>query len=62
MRAEALARFRRMQGYNVLFPQGWHATGTPIVSAAKRVKDKEPKQLKLLCLLPYLIVFLFFLF
>ncbi|MBS3139433.1 leucine--tRNA ligase [Candidatus Woesearchaeota archaeon] len=48
MRAEALARFRRMQGYNVLFPQGWHATGTPIVSAAKRVKDKEPKQLKLL--------------
>ncbi|HLC81319.1 MAG TPA: leucine--tRNA ligase [Candidatus Nanoarchaeia archaeon] len=48
MRTEAFARYKRMQGFNVLFPQGWHATGTPITSAAKRVKEKEPKQLKLL--------------
>src|SRR3989338_211550 len=48
MRTEALARFKRMQVYNVLFPQAWHATGSPIVSSAKRVKDKEPKQLKIL--------------
>lgn len=48
MRSEALARFKRMQGYNVLMPQGWHATGSPIVSAARRVKEREPKQLKIL--------------
>ncbi|MBT4539463.1 leucine--tRNA ligase, partial [Candidatus Woesearchaeota archaeon] len=48
MRTEAFARFKRMQGYNVLYPQGWHATGSPIVSAANRVKEKEPKQLAIL--------------
>ena len=44
-RAETLARFKRLQGYNVLFPLGFHCTGSPIVSAAKRVEDKEPKQM-----------------
>ena len=48
MRTEVFARYKRMQGYNVLFPQAWHATGSPIVSSAKRVKEKEPKQLKIL--------------
>jgi leucyl-tRNA synthetase len=48
MRTEAFARYKRMQGFNVLFPQGWHATGSPIVSSAKRVQEKEPKQLKIL--------------
>jgi leucyl-tRNA synthetase len=48
MRVEADARYKRLQGFNVLFPQGWHATGSPIISAAKRVKEKEPKQLKIL--------------
>ncbi len=48
MRTEAFARYKRMQGFNVLFPQGWHATGSPIVSAANRVKEKEEKQLNLL--------------
>lgn len=48
MRVEAFARYKRMQGFNVLFPQGWHATGSPIVSAANRIKEKEPKQIKIL--------------
>ena len=48
MRVEALARYKRLQGFNVLFPQGWHATGSPIVQASKRVRDKEPKQLKIM--------------
>ncbi|MFC1682473.1 leucine--tRNA ligase [Nanoarchaeota archaeon] len=48
MRVEALARYKRLKGFNVLFPQGWHATGSPIVSAAKRIKEKEPKQIKIL--------------
>jgi leucyl-tRNA synthetase len=46
MRVEALARFKRLTGHNVLFPQGWHATGSPIITAAKRVQEKEEKQLQ----------------
>ncbi|MBN1386534.1 leucine--tRNA ligase [Candidatus Woesearchaeota archaeon] len=48
MRVEAFARFKRMKGFNVLFPQGWHCTGSPIESAAKRVQENEPKQIKIL--------------
>ncbi|MBI4438607.1 leucine--tRNA ligase [Candidatus Woesearchaeota archaeon] len=47
-RVDVLARFRRMQGFNVLFPQSWHCTGTPVWAAAQRVREKEPKQLKIL--------------
>ncbi len=32
MRVEAFARYKRLQGYNVLFPQAWHATGSPILA------------------------------
>ncbi|RLG73962.1 MAG: leucine--tRNA ligase [Thermoprotei archaeon] len=37
------ARFKRMQGYNVLFPMGFHYTGTPILAMAEAVAkgDKE---------------------
>ena len=48
MRVEAFARYKRMQGYNVLFPQGWHATGSPIETAAKRVAEGEQKQIQIL--------------
>ncbi|MEM4397870.1 MAG: leucine--tRNA ligase, partial [Candidatus Woesearchaeota archaeon] len=48
MKVEALARYKRMQGYNVLYAQGWHCTGSPIVSTAKRIKEKEPKQINIL--------------
>src|SRR3989344_7390339 len=48
MRAEVVARYKRMQGFNVLLPQGWHATGSPIINAAKRVAEREEKQLKIL--------------
>lgn len=48
MRVDAFARYKRMQGYNVLFPQGWHATGTPIEAAAKRVAEGEQKQIEIL--------------
>jgi len=41
--ADVHARFYRMRGYNVLFPMGFHYTGTPILGMAKRVEsgDKE---------------------
>ncbi len=48
MRVEAFARYKRMQGFNVLFPQGWHATGSPIDTAAKRVAENEEKQVSIL--------------
>lgn len=37
------ARFKRMQGFNVLFPMGFHYTGTPILTMAEAVAkgDKE---------------------
>ncbi|MBI2542222.1 leucine--tRNA ligase [Candidatus Woesearchaeota archaeon] len=48
MQADIMARYKRLQGFNVLLPQGWHATGSPILSAAQRVKEREEKQLKIL--------------
>ncbi len=48
MRTEAFVRYKRMKGFNVLFPQAWHATGSPIISATERVIAKEPKQIKIM--------------
>ena len=31
---DVYARFKRMQGYNVLFPMAWHVTGAPVVGIA----------------------------
>ena len=36
--ADIHARYYRMKGYNVLFPMGFHYTGTPILGMAKRVE------------------------
>ncbi len=41
------ARFKRLKGYNVLFPMGFHYTGTPILAMADSVKEGDPKTLKL---------------
>ena len=43
LRVDIMARYKRMRGYNVLFPQGWHATGGPIVAAALRLREGDPK-------------------
>ena len=48
MQADIMARYKRLQGYNVMLPQGWHATGSPIISAAQRVKEREEKQMKMM--------------
>ena len=41
--ADAHARYMRMKGYNVLFPMGFHYTGTPILAMSRRIAsgDKE---------------------
>ncbi len=41
---DVFARFKRMQGYNVLFPMAWHVTGTPIIGALDRLKEGEDAQ------------------
>jgi leucyl-tRNA synthetase len=48
LRAEVLARYKLMQGYNVLFPFAFHCTGTPIVAAAERIAEGEKKQMDIL--------------
>jgi leucyl-tRNA synthetase len=48
LRGEVLARYKRMNGYNVLFPFGFHCTGSPIVNAAKRIAEGEEKQTSIL--------------
>ncbi|MDH3618250.1 MAG: leucine--tRNA ligase [Nitrosopumilus sp.] len=39
--ADVHARFYRMKGYNVLFPMGFHYTGTPVLGMAKRIQSEE---------------------
>jgi len=41
MRIEAYARFKRMQGYNVLFPFAWHWTGQSIGGMSLRIKKGD---------------------
>ncbi len=43
--ADFYARYLRMKGYNVLFPMGFHRTGTPVLATVKRIlqDDKEIK-------------------
>ncbi|MFW5911842.1 MAG: leucine--tRNA ligase [Candidatus Hadarchaeota archaeon] len=45
---DVIARYKRMTGYNVLFPMAWHLTGTPIVGASERVKNRDEDFLDLL--------------
>ncbi|HLC31049.1 MAG TPA: leucine--tRNA ligase [Candidatus Nanoarchaeia archaeon] len=47
-RVDVAARYKRMNGYNVLFPQAWHCTGTPVWAAAQRIREKEEKQIQIM--------------
>ncbi len=42
LRIDVFARYKRMKGFNVLFPWAWHWTGQPIVSAANRLAKGDP--------------------
>src|SRR5678816_3404576 len=39
--ADVHARYYKLKGYNVLFPMGFHYTGTPILGMSKRVQSKD---------------------
>ena len=39
--ADAIGRYKRMTGYNVLFPVGTHATGNGSISLANRIKKGD---------------------
>ncbi len=45
---DTIARYKRMNGYDVMFPAGFHASGIPSVGFAKKVERKEPLTIKLL--------------
>ena len=40
------ARYLRLKGYNVLFPMGFHVTGTPIIAMAHRIAEQDKDVLK----------------
>ncbi len=46
VRVDVYARYKRMQGYNVLFPWAWHWTGQPIVAAAERLSRGDKAMMK----------------
>ena len=45
---DIFARYKRMTGYNVLFPAGFHASGIPSIGFAKKVERKDPHTIKIL--------------
>lgn len=45
-RVDVYARFKRMQGFNTLFPYAWHWTGQPLVAAADRLSKGDPAMVK----------------
>lgn len=42
---EIMSRYKRMNDFNVHVKFGFHCTGSPIVTAAQRVKEKEKSQI-----------------
>jgi leucyl-tRNA synthetase len=44
--ADVLARYKRMKGFNVLYPMGFHLTGIPIISQANKLKEGDPGVIK----------------
>ncbi|MCD6403292.1 MAG: leucine--tRNA ligase [Candidatus Aenigmarchaeota archaeon] len=45
-RVDCYARFKRMQRFNVLFPQGFHATGEPILGVVERLRKGDEVQIR----------------
>ena len=46
VRGDIYARFKRMRGFNVLYPQAFHATGEPILGTIERLKKNDKTQIE----------------
>ena len=44
--ADIYGRMKRMQGFNVLLPQAFHATGEPILGTIERLKKHDKTQIE----------------
>jgi len=47
-RVDMYARYKRMRGYNVLFPWAWHWTGEAVAGTAERLRRGDPNVLRML--------------
>ncbi len=47
-RGDIIARLKRMQGYNTLFPQGFHLSGNRLQVLAKNIKRRDSKTIETL--------------
>ncbi len=47
-RVDVYARFKRMQGFNVLWPWAWHWTGQPLLGASERVAKGDEEYINVL--------------
>jgi leucyl-tRNA synthetase len=45
--ADIIARFKRIMGYNVLFPMGFHYTGTPIIAMTEAIAENDKELIEL---------------
>jgi len=45
--ADVLARFKRMQGFNLLWPMAFHATGTPVLAVSAKIAAGDEAAWKL---------------
>ena len=45
--ADFIARYKRMRGYNVMFPMGFHESGTPIMAISQRIARKDQRAIEL---------------
>jgi leucyl-tRNA synthetase len=43
---DIIGRYKRMSGFDVLFPAGFHASGIPSIGFAKKVERKDPATIK----------------
>ena len=43
---DIIARYKRMSGFDVLYPAGFHASGIPSIGFAKKVERKDPATIK----------------
>ncbi|MGC8515081.1 MAG: leucine--tRNA ligase [Thermoplasmata archaeon] len=44
---DIIARYKRLRGYNVLFPMGFHQSGTPVLSIAQKILRNDKSTLSL---------------